>query len=476
MTHTERASRGISSHDLAPFGWAPLVVIFFVGLVDRIEYNIVSGVLPLIQDEWGIGDGLAGSIPTAAAIAGAIVAVPAGYLADRYRRTRLMAVVVLAWSVITVASGAALSFAMFYVTRIVLGAAENIDNPVAGSLLGDYYPPRSRDRAFGWTRLTQYAGTAVGTILGGVIAGAFGWRTAFFVMAVPGLLVAWRCLRLREPPRGFVDRVAASGTSEPIPIPDADVRPARDAADRPVRGDGGAREADAADPPARGRRGPGLGAQLREVLAIRTAVCVGLGVGILTLGLTGIFYWLPSLVHRTYGVGVGAAALTTGGISLLGVLLGTLLGMRLGRRWHGVRRGGRVLAGGGGMLIGSAILGVSLMVGTFWLFTAVLLIAVSIMAVAIPTLTATVADVIGAASRGVGFGVLQLVLTAGAAGGPLIVGISSQATGSLTAAMYVLIVPMLLGAVVTLAVRGSSDREAHRVLSDAHPGEGGTAG
>lgn len=450
MTKIERAARRISSHDVAPFGWTPLVVIFCVGLVDRIEYNIVSGVLPLIQDEWHIGDGLAGSIPTAAAIAGAIVAVPAGYLADRYRRTRLMAVVVLAWSVITIASGGALSFAMFYVTRIVLGAAENIDNPLSGSLLGDYYPPKSRDRAFGWTRLTQYAGTAVGTILGGVIAGAAGWRAAFFLMAVPGLVVAWRCLRLREPPRGFVDRVAAAGDGQPVLVPDADERPAQ----------------------ARTARGPGLGAQLREVLAIRTAVCVGLGVGILTLGLTGIFYWLPSLVHRTWGVGVGPAGLTTGGISLVGVLLGTLLGMRLGRRWHGVRRGGRVLAGGGGMLIGSAILGVSLMVGSFALFTVTLLVAVVVMAVAIPTLTATVADVIAAGSRGVGFGVLQLVLTAGAAGGPLIVGVSSQATGSLTAAMYVLVVPMLIGALVTLAARGAADRDARRVLAAAHPREG----
>ncbi|HEY3683140.1 MAG TPA: MFS transporter [Streptosporangiaceae bacterium] len=439
---------GVSALLHAPFGWAPLIVVFCVGLVDRIEYNIVSGVLPLIQHQWHIGDAWAGSIPTAAAIAGMIVAVPAGYIADRYRRTRmigLVGLVVVVWSVITVASGAAVSFAMFYVTRIVLGAAENIDNPVVGSLLGDYYPPRSRDRAFGWTRLTVYAGTAVGTILGGVVGQAAGWRTAFFVMAVPGLIVAWFCLRLREPPRGFVDRVAAAGGTDTVPVPDA--APAARTPGRPA--------------------GPGIGAQLKEIMAIRTAVLVGIGVGILTLGLAGIFYWLPSLVYRTYGVGVGAAALTTGGISLVGVLLGTMIGMRLGRRWHGVRRGGRVLAGGGGMLIGSAVLGLSMMMTTFTLFTVLLFASVVIMAIAIPTLTATVADVIGAGSRGVGFGVLQLVLTAGTAGGPLIVGLSSQATGSLTAAMYVLVVPMVIGGAITLAARTASDNDAARVLAAA---------
>lgn len=438
---------GISAADSAPFGWAPLVVIFCVGLVDRIEYNLVAGVLPLIQRHFHVGDALAGSIPTAAAIAGVIVAVPAGYLADRYRRTRIITVVVVCWSVITVASGGALSFVMFYLTRVVLGGADSINNPVAGSLLGDYYPPMARAKAFGWQRLTVYAGTAVGTIAGGVLGAAAGWRSAFFIMAVPGLIVAWFCGRLREPPRGFVDRVAATG-DERIPVPEATAAAGR-----------------------RRTAGPGAWAQIRDVLKIRTAVCVGLGVGILSLGLAGIFYWLPSLVYRTYGVGVGAASLTTGGISLIGVLAGTLLGMWLSRRWHGKVRGGRVLAGGGGMLIGSVVLGLSLMCGTFALFAVVLFAAVVIMSVAIPTLTAMVADVLGAGSRGVGFGVLQLVITGGTAGGPLIIGVSSEATGSLLAAMYVLVIPMVIGGGVTLAARNSADRDATTVLTAARDGD-----
>ena len=437
---------GIGAGDSAPFGWAPLVVIFCVGLVDRIEYNLVAGVLPLIQRHFHVGDALAGSIPTAAAIAGVIVAVPAGYLADRYRRTRIITVVVVCWSVITVASGGALSFVMFYLTRVVLGGADSINNPVAGSLLGDYYPPVARAKAFGWQRLTVYAGTAVGTIMGGVLGAAAGWRSAFFIMAIPGLIVAWFCGRLREPPRGFVDRVAATGADERVAVPDAD-------------------GAVVADTPR--AAGPGAWEQIRGVFRIRTAVCVGVGVGILSLGLAGIFYWLPSLVYRTYGVGVGAASLTTGGISLIGVLAGTLLGMWLSRRWHGRVRGGRVLAGGGGMLIGSIVLGLSLMCGTFGLFAVVLFASGVIMSVAIPTLTAMVADVLGAGSRGVGFGVLQLVITAGTAGGPLIIGVSSEATGSLLTAMYVLVIPMVIGGGVTLAARGSADRDATTVLAAA---------
>lgn len=66
----------IDAHSRAPFGWAPLVVLFIVGLVDRIEHNLLSGVLPLIQREWGFSDTAASSIPTAAALAAAVVSLP----------------------------------------------------------------------------------------------------------------------------------------------------------------------------------------------------------------------------------------------------------------------------------------------------------------------------------------------------------------------------------------------------------------
>ncbi|MEV4897680.1 MFS transporter, partial [Nonomuraea sp. NPDC055795] len=201
----------INAQDRAPYGWTPLVVLFIVGLVDRIEYNLLSGVLPLIQAEWGFSDTAAGSIPTAAALAAAVVALPAGYFADRYNRTRILAVVVFCWAIATLGSGLATGFAMFYLMRVFLAAAENIDNPAAGSLLADWYPPLSRAKAYGLTRVTTYLG-GIGTLLGGVLGQAMGWRNAFLVMVIPGVLTAILCWMLREPKRGELDRLVAGGT------------------------------------------------------------------------------------------------------------------------------------------------------------------------------------------------------------------------------------------------------------------------
>lgn len=423
----------ISAQDRAPFGWAPLVVLFIVGLVDRIEFNLLSGVLPLIQKEWGFSDTAAGSIPTAAALAAALVALPAGYVADRVNRTRILAVVVLLWAVATLGSGLATGFAMFYLMRVFLAAAENIDNPAAGSLLADWYPPISRAKAYGLTRVTTYLG-GIGTLLGGVLGQTFGWRTAFLIMVVPGLLTALLCWMLREPKRGELDRVVAGG----------DV----DSGEKPL-----------AKPP--------FPRQLRAAFGIPTLMYVCFGLALLTLGLAGIFFWLPTLMVRSFGAGPGTAGSLGGLITVAGTLAGTLIGSWLGRKWHGTVKGGRLLAGGGGITLGSVVLAGAFLMDSLAGLAALTLLSCALMSIAIPNMTACLADVVGAGTRGLGFAVLQVFTTVGGAFGSLIVGIGSDRFGSLLAGMYVLIVPMVIGGLLTLGARASFERDAQRVLDEA---------
>ena len=190
---------GVSAQDSAPFGWAPLWILVAVGIVDAMESRIVGGALPVLQAEFGIGDAMAGAIPTAVTIAGAIVTLPAGWLADRYNRTNLMALVVFSWAFLLLGTALAPTFAIFFAIRVVLGAADSIDNPSSGSLLGDFYPPLTRAKAFGWARLTTYAGGAIGVAYAGIVTGLLGWRWAYALMILPGLVCAWLCWRLREP-------------------------------------------------------------------------------------------------------------------------------------------------------------------------------------------------------------------------------------------------------------------------------------
>ncbi|GAA2401267.1 MFS transporter [Nonomuraea africana] len=424
---------GIDADSRAPYGWAPLIVLFVVGLVDRVEHNLLSGVLPHVQAEWGFSDTAAGSIPTASALAAAIVAIPAGYLADRVSRTRILAIVVLLWAVATLGSGLAVGFAMFYAMRVFLAAAECIDNPASGSLTADYYPPVSRAKAYGLTRVTTYLG-GIGTLLGGVLAQVFDWRTAFLVMVVPGLITAWLCWRLREPARGHLDELVAGGSAETVETPAVKVRNA---------------------------------GRFLEVLRIPTLLIVCIGLALLTLGLAGIFFWMPTLMVRTFGVGTGVAGSVSGLITITGPVLGTLIGSRLGSKWHGTIKGGRLLAGGGGITAGSAVLAGALAMDSMLWLSVLTLVASTLMSIAIPNMTACLADVVGAHARGLGFAVLQLLTTFGGAFGSLIVGRISDSSGSLTTGMYALIPPMVVGGVITLLARGFFERDAARVLEQA---------
>ena len=456
---------GVSAHDAAPFGWAPIVVLFLVGIVDRLESSVIAGVLPLIQQEWGVSDTWLGAIPTAAAIAGAIVTLPAGYVADRYNRTNLIAVVVAVWSLVTLGSALAISFAMFFATRVVLGAADSIDNPAGSSVLADTYPPLTRARVFGWQRLTTYAGMGLGVIIGGVVGEAFGWRWAFGVMVVPGLVVAWLCWILREPVRGFLDQVVAAGTDERHPVPAGPDDEARSLRERLT---GRARDRDdASDARQRLAQQLDFRQQLRDVARIPTLRLLCVGLTAMGLGLSGIIYWLPTLLARAFELGEARAGTIAGGLGILGVVGGVSYGGRLGRLWHTTRQGGRMLAGGGGLLLGAALLGLSLLVDALLPFALLLLVAFFLMAISIPNLTACVADVIISSSRGIGFALIQFLVTLGGAFGPLIVGLVSDATGSLRTAMYALVVPQLLGALLIIHGRRHFDRDAGLVLDQA---------
>jgi MFS family permease len=431
---------GISAHDPNPYGWTPAIVLFIVSLVDRVEHNLLSGVLPLIQAEWGFSDIAAGSIPTAAALTAALVALPAGYLADRRSRTRIIAVVVPCWALITLGTGLATGFAMFYAMRVLLAAAESIDNPASGSLLADFYPPATRLQAYGWTRITGYLG-GLGTLLGAVLGQAFGWRSAFLIMVIPGLLAALLCWRLREPPRGHLDQViarATPSTGAPIPVTDS-AAPAK----------------------------PPFIRQLREVVAIPTLMMICAGVMIFSFGLAGIHYWTPSLMVREYGLSPGSAGAASGLISIIGVISGTFAGASLGRRLHRKRKGGRLLVGGTGITLGSLALGAALLTDTAALLFAFLLLSITLFSVFIPNGITCIADVLTATTRGLGFALLQLLITVGAAFSPLLVGVASDSSGSLTNALNVLIAPMVLGGLITLAARRTYERDAERVMEAA---------
>jgi MFS family permease len=415
-----------------PFGWGPAIVLILVAFVDRIEFSLVAAVLPQLQAEWGFGDTVAGSIPTAAAVAAGVLAMPAAYLADRYDRGRLITIVVVVWSLATLGSALAPTFLIFYLVRIGLAAAEAVDNPSSASLLADFYPPATRSTAFGWWRTSAYLGGA-GIVLGGILSDWLGWRGAFLVMAIPGVLTAVLVSRLREPERGYADRLASKSNSA-----------ATEEVTAPMR------------------------VQLARVSGTRTLWFTGSALTVMSLSIGGLTFWLPSLLQRRFGMSESAAATSGGGLTLLGIVAGTFVASLLTRRaFVGTLAQWRVLLGGGGILVGSGVLVGALTTEKQVPFIASLVVFAFFSAFALPTLTACVADVLSARDRGFGFGLLQIVATIGGAIGPLLVGVVSDRADSLIVGMAPLLPLLTVGGILALCAYRYVEPEARLVLAAA---------
>jgi predicted MFS family arabinose efflux permease len=196
-----------------------LGVVLLVFVVHHVDRNILLLLMEPIRKEFGLNDSSLGLLSGIAyALPFALAGVPLGALADRVVRTRMVAILVILWSLCTAAAGLARNFAWLLVTRAAIGAAESGAPPALVSLLSDTYPPKSRAGAMSILFMGPFVGLLAGSVFGGMAAKAFGWRGALLIAAVPGFLVALLILlTVREPERGSLDPEA--GRSDPaVPV------------------------------------------------------------------------------------------------------------------------------------------------------------------------------------------------------------------------------------------------------------------
>src|SRR5467141_2619621 len=177
-----------------------MVGINFLNYMDR-----WVAAAPLVQKEFHLSDALIGLLGSAFLIVYAVAALPFGYWADRGVRRTVIGVGVAIWSVATLFTGFARNFTQLFLSRAVLGIGEASYYPAGTSLLSDYFPKEQRGRTMSIWGAGSAFGIAVGFAGGGYIAEKFGWRSAFFFAAVPGILFALLAFGLREPLRGTME-------------------------------------------------------------------------------------------------------------------------------------------------------------------------------------------------------------------------------------------------------------------------------
>ena len=282
---------------------AILVTVYMFNFVDR---QILAILLPAIRDEFRVGDTALGLLTgTAFALFYVTLGIPVARLADRVNRRNLIALALAVWSGMTALSGLAANFWHLALARIGVGIGEAGCSPPAHSIIADYYPPAERSAAMGIYTLGISAGIMLAYLAGGWVVANLGWRQAFFIVGLPGLLLAlvvW--LTVPEPLRGASETRRDSG------------------------------------------RKPSLPEVLQFLAARRSFIYMALGAGLSALSGYSIVNFMPSFLVRSFamdtatlGIWLGLIYGVAGGLGFFG---GGWVADRIGRRGH--RRSLRFIA------------------------------------------------------------------------------------------------------------------------------------
>ena len=195
-----------------------LAVVYTLNFLDR---QIVSILAEPIRKDLNLTDtqlGMLGGI--AFALFYTTFGIPIGWLADRVRRVWIISGACALWSLFTALCGTATNFVQLALFRMGVGIGEAGGSPPSYSLISDYFKPEERGTALAIYSLGVPAGSMFGSALGGWIAAEHGWRTAFFVMGIPGIVMALLLLLIvKEPKRGGLDAFAEGKDSHDKPPP-----------------------------------------------------------------------------------------------------------------------------------------------------------------------------------------------------------------------------------------------------------------
>jgi predicted MFS family arabinose efflux permease len=270
--------------------WA-LGVLTAINLLNYLDRYVVSAIVPNLKAAMSLTDTELGGLMSAFMLVYMITAPAFGSWGDRGSRTRPIALGVFVWSLATVLSGLAQNYAQLLAGRALVGIGEAAYVAIAPALLADCFAAEGRGRVYAVLNMAIPVGAALGYIVGGLVGAHWGWRAAFFVAGVPGMLLAAWVLWLPDPPRGSQDASHAGGaagaTASPVAIY--------------------------------------LGLLRRWPYMV-----VVLGYAAYTFGLGGLAFWMPTFLERVRHIPPAQATTGFGVIVLVTGFVGTFAGGWLG--------------------------------------------------------------------------------------------------------------------------------------------------
>jgi MFS family permease len=256
--------------------WYVLIIMMLAYTINIADRYVMSTVLEPIRLELKLTDGgVAFLTGVSLAFFYVIMGIPLSWIADRYNRRNLLAASITVWSAMTALCGMSQGYMQLLLARIGVGIGEAGGTPSCNSIVADYFPAGRRAMAMTIFALGAPIGAWLGADMAGYVAAEYGWRAAFYVLGVPGILLAIVImLTIKEPKRGRLDAVS-----------DTDA--------------------------------PTLAQTLKFIWSQKGMVHAIMGSGLSALWGWGLMWFTPTFIQRAYGLDVGEAGGVIGPIHLV---------------------------------------------------------------------------------------------------------------------------------------------------------------
>jgi MFS family permease len=358
------------------------IVLLFINILNYADRYVLPAILRKIQAApqlggLGLTDFQAGLIGSSFLLVYAFATLPLGMWADRGIRKNIVALCVGVWSIATVLAGLTMNFLQLFVVRSILGIGEAGYAPAAPSLLTDCFSKDRRGRVLSYWSAGSLIGSAIGFALGGFIADTLGWRWAFFVVGIPGLLAALLIWRLTEPTRGAFDNEEDSKDTQDTVYEHMNI-------------------------------GQDLIGSLKQLVRIPTYRVLLGAFTFSFFAIGGTSFWLPSYFVDTFHLSLSKAGLISGLVLVSGGLIGTIFGGVLADYAQRRLPEGRLLVATLGFFVGTPLAIVAFLVHQIALVIAMFTIVAIFLSFCIGPLNAVLQDITRPALRAtaVGFSLL----------------------------------------------------------------------
>jgi MFS family permease len=166
------------------------MLLFLLYMFDYIDRMVVTSMFSSIERDWGITHTQSGLLVSAVYWAIVLLTFPISILVDRWSRTKTIGVMAIMWSLATALCALTGNFVQLFMARMLIGVGEAGYAPGGSAMISGLYPIDKRARMMGLWNASIPLGSAIGVLLGGIIAAKLGWKHAFGIVAIPGMIVA----------------------------------------------------------------------------------------------------------------------------------------------------------------------------------------------------------------------------------------------------------------------------------------------